>query len=158
MNLTPRRYNIRKEPNHIAYDNMLVVGLIMQRFEDDIENNLQWSDDQDSTCMKLIGCKEKRQGWTWLSGHTLSTWVAKNTNWTSPCESLHFSTPKPYKVWLHLNLQGTFANTNDLRGLSAKMHYFHFGKRSNGKSNITMLILGKNYPKLIYGMPYLNLG
>ena len=40
MNLTPGRYNRRKEPSHIAYDNMLGAGLRMQRIEDDMEQNL----------------------------------------------------------------------------------------------------------------------
>ena len=37
MNLTPGRYKRRKGPNHIAYENMLGDGLIMQIFEDDMK-------------------------------------------------------------------------------------------------------------------------
>ena len=37
LNLTSERGNKRKEPSHIAYDNMLGAGLTMQRFEDDMK-------------------------------------------------------------------------------------------------------------------------
>ena len=39
MNVTLQRDNKRKEPSHIAYDNMLGAGLVMQRFEDDTEQH-----------------------------------------------------------------------------------------------------------------------
>ena len=53
-----------------------------------------------------------------------------------------------------LNLQTQFAKVQINRGLSAKVHHFIFGKFPNGKTIITMLILGENYPKTIYGMPH----
>ena len=40
------------------------------------------------------------------------------------------------------------------KGLNAKVHHFPFGKCPNCKTNTTMLILGENYPKTIYGMPH----
>ena len=47
MNLTPGRYNRRKEPSHIAYDNMLGDGLRMQRIKDDMGQNLDEQMNQD---------------------------------------------------------------------------------------------------------------
>ena len=42
MNLTPERYHRRKEPSHIAYENMLGAGLMMKRIEDDMKES--WDD------------------------------------------------------------------------------------------------------------------
>ena len=53
-----------------------------------------------------------------------------------------------------MNLQKPDANTKEFRGLSAKVHNLHFGNSPNSKTNVTMLILGENYPKTIYGMPH----
>ena len=57
-----------------------------------------------------------------------------------------------------MNLQNTVANTKEFRGLGAKMHHLHFGKGSNAKTNITTLILGKNYPKVLYGIAIFEFG
>ena len=39
------------------------------------------------------------------------------------------------------------ANTDEFRGLSAKLHHLHFEKGSNGKTSLTMLTLGKKIPQ-----------
>ena len=71
-------------------------------------------------------------------------------------EKFVFSAPNPNRC--HLNLQNTVANSNELRGLSATLHCLHFEKGSNGKTIITMQILGRNYPKIIYGMAIFEIG
>ena len=38
------------------------------------------------------------------------------------------------------------------------MHYLHFNKGSNGQTIITMQFLGRNYPKVIYGMGIFEFG
>ena len=106
-----------------------------------------------STCTEVERKQRKSwQGLKWLSDCTMSIWGAQNTKWTSPFESLHSYTPKPYKVWPHLNLQNSVANTKEFRGMRVNVHHLHFGKSSDGKTNITTLILGENYPTVIYGI------
>ena len=41
VNLTQGRCNKRWNPSHIAYDNMLGAGLMMQGFKDDMKRNLE---------------------------------------------------------------------------------------------------------------------
>ena len=48
-----------------------------------------------------------------------------------PLQSLQFSTPKPYRTWYHLNLHNTVADSNEFRGLSAKVALLAFWKRLN---------------------------
>ena len=102
--------------------------------------------------------RHEKAGRHGLMFHTLSSWVAQHITWTSPLQTLQFSTQKPYRAWCHLNLQNTIANSNELRGLSAKLHYLHFEKGSNGQTIITMQFLGRNYPKVIYGMAIFEFG
>ena len=67
-NLTPGRYNKIKGSSHIAYDNMLGAGLMMQRFEDDM--NRTWNEQMIKIqhALKLKECKEGRAGLIWLGG------------------------------------------------------------------------------------------
>ena len=62
MNLTPGRYKRRKGPNHIAYENMLGDGLIMQIFEDDMKRtwNEQMIKIQHALKLKELQEKEGR--------------------------------------------------------------------------------------------------
>ena len=61
-------------------------------------------------------------------------------------------------IWSHLDLQTQLQIQMNFRGLSAKLHCMHFEKGSNGKSTITMQFLGRNYPKIIYGMAIFEFG
>ena len=73
MNLTPGRYNRRKEPSHIVYDNMLGAGLMMQRIEDDMEQHLHDQMNKIPTCPEVERKQRKRrQGLKWLSDCTMS--------------------------------------------------------------------------------------
>ena len=94
-------------------------------------------------------------GWMF---HFLSQWVAQNIIRTSPLQSLQNSTPKPYRVWYHLNLQTQLQIQMSFRGLSAKLHYMHFEIGSNVQTTITMQLLGRNYTKIIYGMAIFEFG
>ena len=49
-----------------------------------------------------------------------------------------------------------FAKIQKKQGAECKMHHHQFGTMPNGKTNITMLLLGENYPKIIYGMLWLR--
>ena len=60
MILTPGRYNRRKGSSHIAYDNMLGASLRMQRFEDDMEQNLNDQMNKIQHALKLEGMQERR--------------------------------------------------------------------------------------------------
>ena len=60
VNLTPGRYNRRKGPSHIAYDNMLGVDLRLQRVEDDMEPSLNDQMKKISTCTEVGRSKEKK--------------------------------------------------------------------------------------------------
>ena len=72
MNLTPGRYNRRKEPSKIAYDNMLGAGLMMQRVEDDMGQHLHDQMNKIPTCTEVERKQRKRrQGLKWLGGHTM---------------------------------------------------------------------------------------
>src|ERR1041385_1892005 len=66
MNLTSERCNKRKEPSHPAYEKMLGAGLTTQRFEDDMKRNLEWSDDQNSTCTEVERMQGKGNRLIWL--------------------------------------------------------------------------------------------
>src|SRR4051812_13804911 len=77
---------------------------------------------------------------------------------TSPLQSLEETTPKPYIIWHHLNLQTQLQIQLEFRGLSAKLHYMHLEKGSNDQSIITMPLLVKNYPRIIYGMAIFEFG
>ena len=67
-------------------------------------------------------------------------------------------TPIPYRIWQHLNLQTQLQIQMNFRGLSAKLHWMHFGKGSNGQTIITMQFLGRSYPKNIYGKAIFEFG
>src|ERR1041384_7199833 len=77
---------------------------------------------------------------------------------TSPLQSLQKTTQKTYIIWHHLNLQTQLQIQLEFRGLSSKLHYMHFEKGSNGQTIITMQLLGRNYPKIVYGMAILEFG
>ena len=88
--------------------------------------------------------------------HTLPTWVAQNIMRASPIKSLEETSPKPYIICPHLNLQRQLQIQLEFRGLSANLHHMHFEKGSNDQVIITMQFLGGKYPKSIYGMGNLN--
>ena len=50
------------------------------------------------------------------------------------------------------------ANSDELQGLSARLHWMHFENGSNGQTIITMQFLGRSYPKNIYGMAIFEFG
>ena len=43
-------------------------------------------------------------------------------------------------------------NSDEVRGLSAKLHHMNFEMGSNDQVIITLQFLAQNYPKPIYGM------
>ena len=59
MNLTSERCNKRKEPSHIAYDNILGAGLMMQIFEDDMKRTWNEQKIKVSTCTE-VGMMQRR--------------------------------------------------------------------------------------------------
>ena len=66
MNLTSERCNKRKEPSHIAYDNILGAGLMMQIFEDDMKRTWNEQMIKIQHALKLKECKEKKNRLIWL--------------------------------------------------------------------------------------------
>ena len=101
------------------------------------------SDEQDSTCTEVERMQRKEARLNMVKWLHMSTWVTQNTRWTSPFESLHFSTPKPYKTWHHLNFQSSVANSNEFRGLSARCTTCIFGKGQMAKPMSPCWSLGK---------------
>src|SRR3954467_12080221 len=77
---------------------------------------------------------------------------------TSPLQSLQKNTPKSYIICQQLNLQTQLQIQLKFRGLSAKLHYMHFGKGSNDQVIITMQFLAQKYPNSIYGMSHFEFG
>src|ERR1043165_8795564 len=59
-NLTSGRYNRRKKPSHIAYDNMLGAGLMMQRSEDDMKRTWKEQMIKIQHAQKLKESKDKK--------------------------------------------------------------------------------------------------
>ena len=60
MNLTPGRCKKRKEPSHIAYENMLGAGLMMQRLEDDMKRTRNEQIIKIQHALKLQEGKDKK--------------------------------------------------------------------------------------------------
>ena len=122
------------EPSHIAYDNMLGAGLMMQKFEDDMKRNLK---DQMNKAQHALSLKESkgRKGRVWygLVIHTMSILFTKHKvdttfGFLGPC-CTKFIYGKT-----NLNYQNTVCKTVGL-GPLCKIYITSAGQGSTCKSD-----------------------